>query len=252
MNKITSKIGVVTQRDRKLFEYLFENKVSTCAAIQQDIFNNVSIQKIYRRMGKLERSNFIKKDCFSLNEQRVHIYNITDNAYKKYVVSDMADVRRKQLNSDSIEHDLTLLDIRRRILRCTGIVNYYSENSLQSSHRYYNSHIFRGYVLLRSDAVIELLDENKNTGYIPLEYEASQKESTRYEKKINDYYMGSDTAVVLWICRNTKIQNSLIEARKALNTNEESKMYFSLLENVINNKDKIIFKNMEGKIVELK
>lgn len=49
-----SKTNVeITPRDRKLFKYLFTNKIATNEQIRLDVFNNSSKQVVHRRLDKL-------------------------------------------------------------------------------------------------------------------------------------------------------------------------------------------------------
>jgi len=138
MNKDTSKIGVVTERDRNLFDYLFENKVATVEDIRHDIFNNASKALVYKRLGKLERSELIQRSAYSLEDKLFHVYSVTEKSYERFIVIIKEDIRRRQLKSDTIEHDLALVDIKRRLKKLVRIKNYFSENQLQSNKIYYN------------------------------------------------------------------------------------------------------------------
>jgi len=113
----------------------------------------------------------------------------------------------------------------------------------------YNSNEFSGYVHLRTDAVIEVILDTDKTCYIPLEYEASQKEKSRYAKKLSDYNEVSNTSLILWICKNEQIKNCLAKTDKELIKENKPTLYFALLDNVQNSEGAVRFENANGKII---
>ena len=106
--KKTRTRAIITDRDKRLFLYLFVNKVATINDIKKDIFHNKTAKKnVYRRLIKLSKAKIITSSIEQGNLRR-RLYSLTMEGFKKYISKEKV-ARRIQLKSDSIEYDLTLL-----------------------------------------------------------------------------------------------------------------------------------------------
>ncbi len=175
----TFEAVVITERDKKIFQFLFENKVATALQITNSFFENNSPKTAYRRLLYLARAGWLRKEGKFLSDRLIHIYGIADKTYEKYVHNEEVNGRKEQLKSNSIEHDLALVDIRLAFKKNQAVQKVYSENNLQSCYGFSKSDEFRDIVSLQSDGAVELLIHGKYRFIVPIEYEASFKDRKR-------------------------------------------------------------------------
>ena len=247
MTKSDRRRLAMTKRDEKLLRYLFVNKVATTEDIREDIFNNISRQTVNRRLVKLAHAGLIR--AITLRDKKnLMAHSLTTKGFDKYI-SDKTSLLRVQLKSDCIEHDLTLLKIKRELKKLDMVLGYYSENLVRSGIMDYVPEIkIIGQVL--PDAIIKLKIEGKIL-FVPLEYEASSKYSKKNDSLILKYYIQPDIPGVLFISKSASIEKKIVQKELGRGTKRKGKFYFSLLENVIGGDKKVTFKNVKGDTLEI-
>ena len=241
MPKPSEKIGFITERDKQLFQFLFESKVASNSQLRRSIFPEVSKSTACDRIAKLVTSGWLDKLGFPSGNTFVPIYNITEKTYRTHVHISEVNDRKAQLKSDVIGHDLALVDIRNRLEKLSSVKKFYTENVILSNYELANSDEIRDLAALRTDAVAELLIQEKYRYVVPIEYEASFKSKARCAKKLRDYYLNYDGHNVLFICRDEALLKRFKEIDRVICQEFESKMYFALIADVLNESEKVIF-----------
>lgn len=246
MPAITTTAKDVTERDRQIFQFLFENKAATALQLAELFFENKNTKIAYKRLYRLSRSGWLRKGGY-LHHERPHIlYGVSDEAFDQYVLEPGVNDRRRQLRSDCIDHDLALVDILICFKKNRATQKYIPENLLQSSHEFAESNEWKSLVELRSDAGVELLIQDQYRYLVPIEYEASLKSKERCRNKIHRYYMRHDGDAVFMICKDQSVLNRMVETELEVSRETKPKMYFSLLSDVLKNPSQMTFTQAQG------
>ena len=248
MQKSKRKNVIVTGRDRKLLLYLFVNKVATVRDIQQDIFGNVSLAFVYRRLRLLALDGLVTSQMCKDSYHRL-VYSVTKKGFEKYI-ADKGVAQRVQLLSDSVEHDLTVLEIKRRFRKFKNVLNVYSENLIRSGLLDEDYPELRQLGELRPDAVVKL-KVRKKIYFLPLEYEASLKYFKRNTKLLSKYYTSPFVVAVLFISKTDIIQRKVWQQEAARKSERKGRFYYAQLKDVLKTQGKLAFENVKDDILTL-
>ncbi len=247
LNKSKRTGVVVTKRDDLLFHYLFVNKVATVVDIQKDIFNNIQLRVVHNRLKKLSNAGFIEAQSQREMRNRL-VYFLTKLGFRKSIADDGV-AKRIQLKSDSIEHDLTVLQIKRKFRQFENVLGFYSENLVRSGlmDDYPEMKELRE---LRPDAVVKLKVQDK-IHFVPLEYEASVKSPRRNAKLLSKYYLNPFVPGVIFISKTDTIERKICQKELAKNSDYKGKFYYIQLEDVINAQEKLSLSNVKNGILSI-
>ena len=247
MRRTKRKSIIVTERDESLLRYLFVNKVAAVVDIQKDIFDNANLKTVHNRLKKLSDAKLI--DATVQRERRNRLaYFVTKLGFKKYVADDGA-AKRVQLMSDSIEHDLTILQLKRRFRRFKNVINFYSENLVISGLMDEEYPELRNLGELRPDAVVKLKFKDK-VYFLPLEYEASAKSERRIAKLFSKYYTSPYVPAVLFISKTGTIEKKMLQSEAARGPDKRTgRFYYAQLEDALNAQEKLPFGNVKYDIL---
>lgn len=233
---------LINYRDRELFNYLYEVKVATREQINRDVFKGVSKTVIYRRLKKLIERNYLKRGLYFNGRRAVCVYSLSKTALRLFIFSKESDeFAIKRCFSDSIEHDILLNDIRHRLLSCEHILDYYSENVLASNAPIVEDKKFEAFKRLHSDGLI-FIQKAEKTLHFAVEYEHSLKYTKRYERLFFDYHFERDVDGVLYICGSEKVLKRVKDAELKVSKNEDQKVCFALLQDILNDSEMLQFK----------
>ena len=242
MQKSKRKNVIVTERDRKLLLYLFVNKVATVRDIQQDIFGDVYLSLVHRRLRLLALDGLVTPQKREDSYHRL-VYSVSKKGFEKYI-ADKGVAKRVQLLSDSVEHDLTVLEIKRRFRKFKNVLNVYSENLIRSGLLDEDYPELRQLGELRPDAVVKL-KVRKKIYFLPLEYEASLKYFKRNTKLLTKYYTSPFVSAVLFISKTDIIRRKLWQQESARKSERKGRFYYAQLEDVFNTGERLAFKSVK-------
>ena len=82
MRKKKNKRVVLNHRDRELFNYLYQVKVATAKQIRRDVFDDVSLTVIYRRLKKLIRKKYIQRIPFFDGKKNISAFSLSKTGFK--------------------------------------------------------------------------------------------------------------------------------------------------------------------------
>lgn len=219
--------------------------------IAAEFFPQLSRQNISRRLVKLTKYGFLEgRVVSSLAGSRLLVYSVTTKALE--VVRERYPFRivKDLCKSDSIEHDVQLVDARRSLESLSSVAGYYTENMLQACEDFSTRDSTLAFVKNNTDAVLEIRKNGKIT-VVGLEFERSEKALDRYAKKLLSYYSDSRTAVVFYICRNSAIQKTLARAEASVMGASPHRCFYALLENVLATNGRCTFTNLKGNTITL-
>lgn len=150
----------------------------------------------------------------------------------------------------SREHDVGLTALRQVLETKKSVEQYIPENILQCSPEVREQPQFKSFLDLMSDAVLTLKIQDKiKIG--ALEYEPTAKWIERYRDKVLNYYVRSDIGFVLYVCKNEATIQAIRTIENEIKPNGATKVYFSLFENVLASKDKVIFEGRNQARIEI-
>ena len=239
-----SKTNVeITSRDRKLFKYLFTNKIATNEQIRVDVFNNSSKQVVHRRLNKLISAKYLDAKYLRTKGNRL-TYFLTNKAMTNFI-GFKKDIIKAHKKSYCPYHDLTLVDIKRKFLNSNIVTNYYSENTL-STGIFDNNEMIKSIRELNPDAILKVNIQGEEY-YFTLEYERSQKVIRRYETLIKNYYQNPNVQAVLFICENEQIKKQVMKAEKRIVSQNEFKFFYTTLEEL----NSLIFINQNQEVLNM-
>ena len=236
---------IITQRDEQLFRYLFANKVASRVHLQEDIFANTSKQAVHRRLDKLITGGFLETNYLRGNANRL-IYSLSKKSLLKFI-GGPEELKRLQRKSDSIPHDLGLLEIKRKLRKCHFVDAYLSENILVSG-LFDDEGDVKEIRKVNPDAIVKV-SAASDTFYFPVEYEASAKFAKRYDKLIARYYLIDEVKAVLFISKNAAIQSKVIRAENKRCQKSSGKFFYCLYQNVMELGEKAQFINNQNQIL---
>ena len=238
----------VTDRDNELFEYLFLNKVATVDQIRRDVMTNISLQNVNRRLRKLMKR---KNLSYKLVEYPVpkRAYSITPKTFLEF-----QDIRspykRRELTSYSPLHDLVLVDIRKRMMASPSVSEYSTINYINAVEE---ESIFplKCMKQVQSDACfVANIRDNKFIGCI--EYEASVKDNKRYVRLMMNYYYSPEIKFAIYICKTEQIKKRIKASEKKIYNGEHTKIFYALLEDVLDENKPLQFECSNGHILGIK
>ncbi len=238
---------IITDRDKTLFRHLFVNKIASVEDIRRDIFNSVSAQAVHRRLVKLSSEKLIEAQVQREKGNRM-LYFLTKKGFKEFI-ADEKTLKRIQLKSDAIEHDLTLLSIKRRFKKFKFVEGFYSEN-LVCSGILDDIPEVKELRELHPDAIVKLKLDNQ-IFFLPLEYEASSKYSRRNEKLLAKYYTSPHVPAVLFLSKTKAIEKRIWTKEKAKTLKFKGKFFYALLENLLCESPNLKLTNINQEVLSI-
>lgn len=221
----------ITGRDIKILEFIFEHRAVTFSQLGNRFFNGASIPTIYVRMDKLRRSGLLTKSFFLWREKRSVVFGITDKGIKQIADSYKYKITEPDFKSDSVSHDLGLVTLRERLEKTKMVVEYLSESMLQSCGQLAEHEKLGAFTQTNSDAALAI-ETMKNRFHVALEYEISDKQESRYVKKLTEYYYSPSVAAVFYICGDTSIEKLIRKVDAEVGQNFEAKVFTCLEETI--------------------
>ena len=239
--------AILTARDLKLLLWPLENKVITRDQANKYIFKNVSKQCVNRRLKKLCDLKVMARRAFIDENKASYCYGLTEKGLseiKKYLT---CKVKGRVVKSDSIIHDLGLVEIRVVLEKMKMVKSYFTENALQGPSHLETSSSLLPFVRLNSDAVIEI-ETDHGKAMLAIEYDATKKSASRYRKKLEAYYGHHQIEGILYIAKDQRILRALKSVEKKLfdGHRKESKVYYALWENVMRANKEITFQSFDN------
>lgn len=228
-----------------LIKYLFENKIALVSQIHRDLFSNTVQTNTYRILRKLLGMKLIEKGSVVVKNKTYAVYNSTAKALPIIESQIGQEVIRQQYKSNSLVHDLNLVDIRKALLKYKKVSEYYTENMLQCGKSFSSNLDLRPYVDLKTDAVFKIIRRSESQ-VVPIEFENSAKSLKRTIQKFNLYYQNEMVPYVLYIYSNRETFKKAIDAEKSFSSKADKKFYLASIDEVLSGKEKVIFKNING------
>lgn len=238
----------IREIDLKFFKYLYSSKVATSSQIARDIYTGISHQALYKRLNKMIKLKIIEARYIKELGGRL-VYSLSKRTLEEYFL-DKRKGNRQQTKSDSILHDLDLLDIKQMFLKSNNVSAFTTENVLLSGIELNGFSSIESIRRLSPDALLNL-KINSELFCFALEYERSLKFSNRYNKFFSKYYANNFVDGVLLIGRDLKMTKNLMAKEESIMANSQRKFFYCDLETITNAKNKLEFINLSGDVIVL-
>lgn len=247
---IHSKRLFVAERDVRVFRYLFNYKVMTVEQIWKYPYKKETvITNVRGRLRRLEIAKYVSANATFMSGKMLKTYSLRPKGLKELLRSGEFELVRNQLGSNSIIHDLTLVEIGEAIKRSNITGEYLTENEIQCI---YGSEDYqkRDLVNIRSDATSEVF--GKDTTYdFAIEYEHSENSKKKYQKLVRDYYWSSQVDGIFFFYNKDWIRKTIEHFEEQDFQKRQSKFYFFDVRNGFSDKDKITFESREKSTITI-
>lgn len=243
-----SKI-LITQRDVQFFEYLHACKVATTKQINRDIFKT-SHATCYQRLKKYQEKKFLKIVPTNRSLDQSFAYEVT-NKGEKIVKANFRDlISGERFRSNSVAHDLTLVDIRNILMKKKVVKEYYTDNQIQTYKDFRSEQHLIPAQELQLDALMKLKRGDLNPIWLGLEFESSAKAICRYQDKIRRYYY-SGPHFLLYICEDRSLENKVKKVESIYIKEKAPKIFYLTLKELLESKESVTFTRQDGQSLRL-
>ncbi len=242
---------MLVERDRQVLARVFENRVMSAAQIGDEFFPNVARQNVVRRLLKLAEYGFLERKIVSpLGARDFPAYSIKPQALEIVRTRYPFRIVKDLCKSDSVEHDIELVNLRKRFRALPSINSYFTENMLQACEDFSGMDSLSAFKEYNTDVALKIRKNGKII-IAGLEFERSEKTVDRYAKKLQSYYADPYTAIIFYVCRNVAIQKVLVRAEISVMAGATPRCFYALLQNVLEPKAKCTFTNIKGDKITL-
>jgi hypothetical protein len=241
---------VLTLRDFEILQFVFEQRAVSCKQLAQRFFSTASFKAAHARLEKLITTFYLEKSYSLWNGTRTVVYGITKKGVKSIGENYHYQITGEKYKSDSVNHDLGLVVLRKRLEKVKMVANYFSESMLQNCSELSGSEKYREFSVVNSDAALAI-DTTKNQFQAALEYEISDKKKSRYNTKLVDYYFSPSVALVLYVCGNARIEKLIRAADLEVGAKHKAKVFTCLEENFHKADGYLPFTNRNNAIFKL-
>ncbi len=242
---------VLQARDKKILKFVYEQRVVSFEQISRVFFagNHKSIPS--RRLMVLRKEGYLCMDIIMCGEIGKRYFGSTPKGFKEIRSSWSFDVDRPLYKSESVAHDLCIVDFVLKLWRLKQFGKFYSENLLQSSTDLAEDHVLKTFKRANSDGCLVIKNDKYETALVcGFEMEISAKSIERYKKRLTHYYEAYQFDCVLFVCSKQSIINVITKADEQLRDQRDSLLYFALEKSAFSDDGKLIFRNASGKKLE--
>ena len=236
----------IRQNDVDFFFFLHSVKAATIEQVGRDAYPLLKKWALYKRLQMLQNEGLVQGSITSSSGHR-KVYSITRKAFRKYLSN--AHVKRKELKSDAIKHDLGLVEIRYALLNLDRVTRFIPENSLQTWSSDLLGKEIEPFVISNSDAAAQIT-VSQTSIFFALEYELSLKTETRYQETIRKYYLESEVTRVLYVVESSNDLKKIMDIEKTMDRKCLGKFFYTTFEKLVQKKESK-FVNWKGEVINL-
>ncbi len=242
---------ILTERDIKILQFIFEHKVVSRDQINIYFFDGASKSTVNGRLKKIFELGLIQRMLIEQGKRVIYTYSLTPNGFNKVKPLIAYGTQGKVTKSYAPLHDMILVDIRKAFEFKDSVKNYCTENILQSCPKIADE--YQGFVNLKSDGVV-CVETKVGILNLAVEFDSCVKSKKRYHKKIDAYYWESKVHGVLYICATSYVLNALHKVEREVSQKHQcsSKIYFALLNEITMDKKELIFRDIENYIFRVR
>lgn len=241
---------ILTRRDIEFFKYLHAVKVVTLKQVNRDVFQRHH-KTCYLRLRKFLKRKFIAVINTDWKIDRSFTFSLTPKGMKIVNSNTENLVDGKRFKSNSIHHDLKLVDIRKVIYDKKMVKEYYTENQIQTYSLFNSDDELYRFKQMRVDAVLGVQSEGKDKVYIPLEYEVSVKSNSEYQKKMREIYYCKDLKYLFYVCEDFSSMNKIKRIEREFIKDQKKKILYTTFDELLENEKTVTLFNQENQSFRL-
>lgn len=238
----------IRDAEKNLFIYLFLNKVATSKQIQRDIYQGISHQALYKRLNRLIDSKYLSANYHKELNGRL-VFSLSQKAFNEFVAGKSLKASRQQLASNSVLHDLDLVDISFKLKRLNMVRGFFTENFIRSELESLDEENLKELKGINFDAIIKVYKDGR-THFLPLEYERTLKFVSRYKDYFKKVYSRPEVSAILYICQSQKALEKIQSFEKAVLKEAWPKVFYSTLYDFFKNTS-VTFYNLKSESIIL-
>ena len=237
--------------DIQLLYYLLINKVASRKQINRDVYLGYWPQNVRHRLANLKRNKFIcvKRPLADWNDQ-TYLYSLTTKGFNflsRYLKESLS---KKRLGSNSIEHDLGLVDIRQILIAKSYVKKYFTENQVHNESQFYEEEDLKLFNQLRFDALLLYSKELGKRFYLPVQYERSSKGKRRYQDIIGQYYLEDSLSTIIYISSDNTVERVIKKIENEIEPDKAyQKIFYGKLSDLKDQKSVLKFYTQSGKAI---
>jgi hypothetical protein len=242
---------VLQARDKTVLKFVYEQRVVSFEQIARVFFvgNHKSIPS--RRLKLLRKEGYLWMDFIMYGEIGKRYFGSTPMGFEVIRRSWRFHVDRPLYRSESVAHDLRIVDFVLKLQQLKQFGKFYSENLLQSSTDLAEDHVLKAFSRANSDGCLVIKNDKSETSIVcGFEMEINPKSIERYKTRLAHYYQAHHVDCVLFVCSQQSIINAIAKADAQLRDRRESLLYFTLEKSAFTEDGKLIFRNASGKKLE--
>lgn len=238
----------LTKRDMLLFEYLHCYKVATFKQIRRDVLR-AGMSTAWERLNKLRLHGMIACKGSDHRGDKSLIFSLATNGHKHLLSTFPQKYLWHRYKSNSIEHDLRLLDIRMFLKQKKLVTEYWTENQLQTLQKVSDNDQLSLFRMFNFDALLKLDNGLGNRLFCGVEFESSIKARSDYIKKFSLVYGQQFLKAVLYICENENVERALRKVEQSMELQGEKKLFYIQYAKLRTGEKSVTFRNQENKII---
>lgn len=238
------------RRDINFFIFLHTSKAATSKQIHREVFGK-ALTNFYKKMRLYRKLKLVNRLTGADSFNSCGVFELTKKGFN-IVRANKKSVIHHRYRSNSILHDLFLVEIR-HILRGRNLVMHYlTENQIQTSADFDTEKGLVDFKRLHCDALMVVKSpKNDSQIKVALEFELSDKSMNDYRKKLSDYYNSGSIHAVLFICKDSQTEARIKKVESEINKSGKHRAYFLRYEMLQEATLPIIFEAQDGSIVQV-
>ena len=250
MRKMTIELQ---QRDVELLRFVYAHRVVSYSQVLRKFFTDRHKSTAAHRLKRLRKHGYVKSAFMPIRNGCAERYLMpSEKSYEVVRHHWGFEIDRPHYKSESIVHDLRLVDLVLRMEKLTQFQKLLPENLLQSSSSLTHDPHLGDLVRAQSDGALYIAGKSGRGFLFALEMELSTKNIERYKSKLSSYYLAERIDGVLYVCADQVIVSLLAKADKEARKDQRSRLHFVLEADAIADSDKITFRNTENKSFNLR
>ncbi len=220
--------------------------------LRAEFFSKICQQTVARRLGKLVEYDYLERRVIQNGLGKdISVYLTTPKAltevrprYPHRITSDLC-------KSDSIDHDIKLVSLRRRLEAIGCVTSYLTENVLQACGEFADSERLEPFVRNHTDAALEF-EKGGHKILAGLEFENSLKNIDRYARKLSAYYADPRVPIVFYIYEAEGIKKAVARAESGLVGLNRPRCFYASSRDVLSSGGECTFTNLRGDKIVLR
>lgn len=237
---------IVTKNDVDLLRYIHAFKVVNNQQINRDIYVNYHYNSVCNRVNRLEELGLLNSSRFKMLNDGKKIVSVTKVGFNKYLRNN--EERNLQFKSDSIEHDIKLVDLKHILTKSRNFIDYITENQYQTWGPPDDNPCLQEMIKINPDAIAKI-NLNKGDIWANIEYEHVAKSNKRYFLIIRKIYNSFDIHLILYVCATKIIMDKIMNVERKIENISNRKIYYQTIQE-LEDAESIKFFNCDNKFIE--